>query len=89
MELNLNLWPWKSGNHEQHPQPGLHWGLGLLLGQVDNTPKPRDAFSFRMACHVGAQLGHRHELCMKEQVRSDDSFRQRISTAKVHQRAEC
>jgi hypothetical protein len=75
MDGNLNLRPRKSGKHEQHPQPGLHWGLGLRLGQVNNVPKPSDAFSSRMICNIIPQLGHRHELCMKKHVCSDDSLR--------------
>ena len=88
MDGNLNLRPRKSGQHEQHPQPGLHWGLGVRLGQVDNSPQPRDALDSTMFCDVTAKLSRGHEPRVKEEVHGDDPFRQWISSAQVHRRAQ-
>ncbi|HEV2033076.1 MAG TPA: hypothetical protein VGU71_02585 [Candidatus Dormibacteraeota bacterium] len=50
---NLNLRPRESGKYEEHPQPGLHWGFGLLLGKVNNIPEPCDVLSSSMLSDIG------------------------------------
>ena len=37
MDGNLNLRARQLGKYEDHPQPSLHSGLGLRLGQPDHT----------------------------------------------------
>jgi hypothetical protein len=85
---DLNLRPRESGAHEEQAQPGLHRGLGLGLGQVNDTPKPGDALGSRMLLDVAEQLGDGDHAGMKEQVRGHDAFCQRIPATEVDHRAE-
>ena len=73
---NLSLGPGKSGEHQEHPQPSLHCGLGLRLGQVNNTPKPSDALGSRMPGDMSAQLGDGDKRSVKEQVGGYNAFDQ-------------
>jgi len=86
---NLNLWTRQSGEHEKHAKPGLHWGLGLRLGQVNDAPEPSDSLGTRMLGGVAAELGERHQPCMQEHVRGDHSLDQRPPTGEVKDRTEC
>ncbi len=89
MDRNLSLRRWEPGKHEEHPQPGLHCGLGFRLRQLNNPPNPGDALYTRMLGDVGAQFGDGDQPGMKEQIRSDDSFGQWISASEVDHRTEC
>jgi hypothetical protein len=89
MDGNLNLWPRKSGEDEKHPKPGLHWGLGLRLGQINNVPEPSDSLSTRMLRGTAAELCDRHQPRMQEHVRNDNSLEQRLSADEVNDRTEC
>jgi hypothetical protein len=84
----LNFRLRESRQHEQHPQASLHRGLGLRLRQVNNTPKPSDTLDSRMLGDIRAQFVHRHQPGMKEHVRCDDTFCQRISASEVDDRTE-
>ncbi|HEY8864317.1 MAG TPA: hypothetical protein VIO37_09120 [Candidatus Dormibacteraeota bacterium] len=88
MDGNLNLRSRESGQHEDHPQPGLHWGFGLRLGQVDNTSEPRDALGSSMLGNMGTQIGDGNEPGMKEHVRADDPFGEWISASEVDHRTD-
>ena len=89
MDRTLNLRPREPSEHEEHPESGLHWRLGPGLGQVDNTPKPGDAFGSRMLSDICAQLGMGNPFGMKDHVRGDDSFCQWISASEDDDRSEC
>jgi hypothetical protein len=88
MDRRLNFWQWETGEQEEHPQPRLHWGLGLRFGQADNAPKPGNALGFRVLADIGLQLGGADKPCMKEHVHGDDSFSQWISASEVGRCAE-
>src|SRR5229473_5023913 len=89
MDRNLNFWPREPGQHEQHPQPTLHRGLGLRLRQVNNTPKPSDALDSRVLGNIRTQFDDGNQPRMKEHVRSDNSFCQWVTTRQVDDRSEC
>jgi hypothetical protein len=73
---NLKLRPRKSGEYQQHTEPGLHWGFGLRFGQINNAPKPFDASGPGMLTDVSAQFADRDQLGVKEHVDGNDSFGQ-------------
>src|SRR5260370_19505699 len=85
---NLNLRPRKSGEHEEHPKPGLHWGLGLRLAQVNNAPEPSDSLGTRMLCGIAAELGDRDQPRIQEHVRGDHSLDQWLSAGEIDDRTE-
>jgi hypothetical protein len=86
---NLNLRPWQPSKKEDHPQPGLHRGLSLRLGQFNSTAKSSDALGSRMVRDISAQLGDGKQPGMKEEVYSDYPFSQWISASEVNHRTEC
>jgi hypothetical protein len=75
----LNLGPGESREHEDHPQPRLHWRLSQRLGEVHNTPEPSNA----------GELRDRNQLGVKEHIGSNDSFGQCVSAREVDHRPDC
>lgn len=61
MDGNLSIRPREPGKHQEHPQPGLHGGLGLRLGQVNHAPKPRDALGSPVRADKGAHFRDRNQ----------------------------
>jgi len=89
LDRNLRLWARESSKHEEHPKPRLHRRFGLRLDKVNNTSEPHDAPGSSMVGDIGLQLGDRHQPCMKEHVRGNDSFRQRIAPSQVDHTTNC
>jgi hypothetical protein len=79
----LNLRPREPGAHEEHSQPGLHWGLGLRLSQGNYPAEPSNALGFRVLSDISAQSCDGYQPGVKDQIRGDDSFCQWISAAEV------
>ena len=55
---NLNLWPGKSCEHEEHSKPCFHRRLSLWLSQLHSTPQSSDPFGSWMLGDITAQVGH-------------------------------
>ena len=89
MDRNLSFRRREPSEHEEHPQPGFHRGLGFRFSQLNNPTKPGDALRSRMLGDMSAKVGDGNQPGMKEQVRSDDSFHQWISASEVDHRTEC
>ena len=85
----MSLWPGESRKHEEHSKPGFHRRLSLRLCQISNAPKPSDAGGSRMIGNVIAHLSDGDQPGMKEHVRRDNAFCQRISASEVDHCTEC
>ena len=89
LDGNLNLRSREPRKHEQHSQPGLHWGLGLRLRHLNNTSKPCDALGSWMPGDMDVQIRDRDQPGVKEHVGGDHSFYPRISASEVDDRTQC
>jgi hypothetical protein len=88
MDRNLNLRPWDAGQHKEHPEAGLHCGFGSRLDKLKNAPKPSDALGARVLGGITAEFGDVNQAGMEDQIRSDHTFCQWISSSEVDHRTE-